>query len=232
MADTEDRNAAADGTGTGQDQPASLSRRSLVLGTAGIALGLGTGQALAQHEAAHADTLTTGAIGGRPLSNRIYDVNLFGGEVDIAHNPADIPPPITRTAPTTVRVELETVELEARLDNQAAYRFWTFNRRVPGPFIRVRVGDTVQVRLRNHEDSWMMHNVDFHAATGPGGGAEATSASPGEEKTFSFKALHPGLFVYHCAVPPVALHIANGMYGLILVEPEGGLPPVDREFYV
>ena len=78
----------------------------------------------------------------------------------------------------------------------------------------------------------MMHNVDFHAVTGPGGGAEATSAAPGEARSFTFKPLNPGLYVYHCAVPPVALHIANGMYGLILVEPEEGLPPVDREFYV
>jgi nitrite reductase (NO-forming) len=103
---------------------------------------------------------------------------------------------------------------------------------VPGPFVRVRVGDTVEVHLKNPEDSWMMHNVDFHAVTGPGGGAELTTCGPGEEKAFFFKALKPGLYVYHCAVPPVAMHIANGMYGMILVEPENGLPAVDREFYV
>jgi nitrite reductase (NO-forming) len=94
------------------------------------------------------------------------------------------------------------------------------------------VGDHVEVHLKNNENSMMMHNVDMHAATGPGGGAAATSAAPGEEKTFTFKALNPGLYVYHCAVPPVAQHIANGMYGMILVEPAGGLPKVDREFYV
>jgi nitrite reductase (NO-forming) len=98
--------------------------------------------------------------------------------------------------------------------------------------VRVRVGDTVHVTLRNHEDSWMQHNVDFHAVTGPGGGGVATIADPGTEKGFTFKALNPGLYVYHCAVPVAAQHIANGMYGLILVEPEGGLPPVDHEFYV
>lgn len=112
------------------------------------------------------------------------------------------------------------------------FRFWTFNGTVPGPFQRIRVGDTVEVTLRNHEDSWFAHNVDFHAVTGPGGGAEATTAYPGEERRFRFKALNPGLYVYHCAVPPVAMHIANGMYGLILVEPEEGLRPVDHEFYV
>ncbi|MGN6684864.1 MAG: copper-containing nitrite reductase, partial [Devosia sp.] len=111
-------------------------------------------------------------------------------------------------------------------------QFWTFNGRVPGPFVRVRVGDTVEVHLKNNEDSVMMHNVDFHAVNGPGGGAGATSANPGEEHQFTFKALNPGLYVYHCAVTPVAMHISSGMYGLILVEPEGGLPPVDHEFYV
>ncbi len=78
----------------------------------------------------------------------------------------------------------------------------------------------------------MIHNVDFHAVTGTGGGAPATEAGPGETAGFTFKALKPGLFVYHCATMPVAQHISNGMYGLILVEPEGGLPKVDHEFYV
>jgi nitrite reductase (NO-forming) len=166
------------------------------------------------------------------LSNRLYNVNKYKGVVDIARDPADVPAPITRKSPERVRVDLETVELEARLDEHTTYPFWTFNGRVPGPFLRVRVGDTVEVHLKNNEDSVMMHNVDFHAATGPGGGAGATSANPGEERTATFKALSPGLYVYHCAVPPVAMHISSGMYGLILVEPEGGLPPVDREFYV
>jgi nitrite reductase (NO-forming) len=98
--------------------------------------------------------------------------------------------------------------------------------------VRVRAGDTVEVTMKNAEDSWMMHNVDFHAVTGPHGGGGATIAAPGEAKGFTFKALKPGLYVYHCATPTVAQHIANGMYGMILVEPEAGLPPVDREFYV
>ncbi|MCE3290428.1 MAG: nitrite reductase, copper-containing protein, partial [Caulobacter sp.] len=107
-----------------------------------------------------------------------------------------------------------------------------YNSKVPGPFVRVRVGDTVEVSMKNAADSVMMHNVDFHAVTGPGGGGMATAANPGETKTFTFKALKPGLYVYHCATPMVSQHIANGMYGLILVEPEGGLPKVDHEFYV
>jgi nitrite reductase (NO-forming) len=131
-----------------------------------------------------------------------------------------------------VRVELETVEVQGRLAEGVGFTYWTFNGKVPGPFIRVRVGDTVEVQLKNSAGSTMMHSVDFHAATGPGGGAVASQTGPGEENSFTFKALNPGLYVYHCATPMVAQHIANGMYGLILVEPEGGLQPVDREFYV
>jgi nitrite reductase (NO-forming) len=96
----------------------------------------------------------------------------------------------------------------------------------------VRVGDTIEVHLKNLTNSTMAHSVDFHAVTGPGGGATMTQTTPGEETMFTAKALNPGLFVYHCATPMVAQHIANGMYGMILVEPEEGLPPVDREFYV
>lgn len=217
---------------TNGDAPAGLSRRKLLVGGAGIALGgLATAPALAQG----ARTLKVAehdAYSGS-LSNRIYSVNPAEPSVaDIAENPINIPPAIERREPATVLVDLETIEVEAHVASGTAFRFWTFNGKVPGPFVRVRVGDTVEVHLKNPADSWMMHNVDFHAATGPGGGAGATTAAPGEERTFSFKALNPGIYVYHCAVPPVALHIANGMYGMILVEPEEGLPPVDREFYV
>jgi nitrite reductase (NO-forming) len=167
------------------------------------------------------------------MSNRIYSVNPTAPDMaDIAENPANVPPPVGRTEPATVRVDLETIEIEAHLDYNSTFRFWTFNGTVPGPMVRARVGDTIEVTLRNHEDSHFAHNVDFHACTGPGGGAELTTAMPGEERRFRFKALNPGLFVYHCAVPPVAQHISRGMYGMILIEPEEGLPPVDREYYV
>ncbi|MBX6323573.1 MAG: nitrite reductase, copper-containing [Rhodospirillaceae bacterium] len=152
--------------------------------------------------------------------------------VSIVRDPADVPAPIDRREPTTVHVDLTTVEVMGRLAEGTTYRYWTFNGKVPGPMIRVRVGDTVMVSLTNDADSWMNHNVDFHAVTGPGGGGVATMAEPGETKTFAFKALKPGLYVYHCATPMAAQHIANGMYGMILVEPEQGLPPVDHEFYV
>lgn len=151
---------------------------------------------------------------------------------DVVRAANDLPPPIARRNPETVRVNLDTTEVTGQLDDGTTYHYWTFNGKVPGPFVRVRVGDTVEVTLKNAADSAMMHNVDFHAVTGPGGGAVATMAAPGESKGFTFKALAPGLYVYHCATPMVAQHIANGMYGLILVEPAEGLPKVDREFYV
>lgn len=146
----------------------------------------------------------------------------------IVRSPTDLPGPLAKRGPERVKVHLETVELAGQLDDGTTYRYWTFNRKVPGPFVRVRVGDTVEVTMKNHEGSGVQHNVDFHAVTGPGGGGMATEAMPGETKGFVFKALNPGLYVYHCATPMVAQHIANGMYGMILVEPESGLPKVDR----
>jgi len=151
---------------------------------------------------------------------------------NIVRDPADVPPPVGDRPPQTIRVELEAVELVGHLADGATYTYWTFDGTVPGPFLRVRQGDTIELSLRNMDDSLMIHSIDLHAVTGPGGGAEFTQVPPGNEKSFAFQALNPGLYVYHCATPMVANHITNGMYGLILVEPEGGLPPVDREFYV
>lgn len=144
----------------------------------------------------------------------------------------EVPPPITRDYATKVVVRMETIEIEKTLADGVTYQMWTFNGEVPGPFVRVREGDLIEFHLANHPTSRIPHNIDLHAVTGTGGGAEATFVLPGKEATFSFRALNPGLYIYHCATAPVGLHVANGMYGLILVEPVGGLPPVDREFYV
>ena len=152
--------------------------------------------------------------------------------VDIVRLATDMPGPIAEAGPRTVKVDFETTEVTGRLADGATFKYWTYNNKVPGPFVRVRVGDTVEVNLKNAADSVMMHNVDLHSVTGPGGGAAATAAAPGEHRSFTFKALKPGLYVYHCATTMVAQHIANGMYGLILVEPKEGLPKVDHEFYV
>ncbi len=149
----------------------------------------------------------------------------------LTHAP-EVPPPIDRDYPAKVVVKMETVEKTMRLADGVEYNFWTFGGQVPGQFIRVREGDEIEFHLSNHPDSKMPHNIDLHAVTGPGGGAASSFTSPGHTTQFNFKALKPGLYVYHCAVAPVGMHIANGMYGLILVEPEEGLPKVDKEFYV
>ncbi|HEX9014062.1 MAG TPA: copper-containing nitrite reductase [Anaerolineaceae bacterium] len=151
---------------------------------------------------------------------------------DISRDPADLPGPIGNRAPQHVRVDLDVEEMQGQLADGVTYTYWTFNGKVPGPFLRVRVGDQVEVHLKNPASNTMAHSVDFHAVTGPGGGATVTQTMPGKETSFTFTALNPGLFVYHCATPSVAEHIANGMFGMILVEPEGGLPPVDHEYYV
>jgi nitrite reductase (NO-forming) len=143
-----------------------------------------------------------------------------------------VPAPITRGYATKVIVNLEVVEKTMRLADSVEYTMWTFGGQVPGTFIRVREGDLVELHLRNAANSTMPHNIDLHAATGPGGGAKASLTLPGHESVFTFTAMNPGLYVYHCATSPVPMHMANGMYGLILVEPKGGLPKVDREFYV
>jgi len=143
-----------------------------------------------------------------------------------------VPPPITRDHPTKVIINMEVRELVKPLSDGVEYMFWTFGGEVPGEFIRVREGDLVEFHLHNHPSSKLPHNIDLHAVTGPGGGAESSFTAPGHTSVFSFTAKNPGLYVYHCATAPVGLHIANGMYGLILVEPKEGLPPVDKEYYV
>ncbi|HUG36688.1 MAG TPA: copper-containing nitrite reductase [Candidatus Limnocylindrales bacterium] len=143
-----------------------------------------------------------------------------------------VPPPVDRAGNAKVIVHLAPPEAKGVLADGVEYTFWTFGGTVPGPFVRVRVGDVVQIRLKNAPKSMHPHSIDLHAVTGPGGGAAVTQLGPGQEGAFEFKALNPGLYVYHCATPSVPEHIANGMYGLIFVEPEKGLPRVDREYYV
>lgn len=151
---------------------------------------------------------------------------------NVVRDPSNVPPPITRTEPTTVKVEMTIKEVVSELADGTTYTFWTFDGTVPGPMLRVMMGDTVELTLHNPTDSVAFHNIDLHAVTGPGGGAPVTAVGPGESKTFTFTALQEGAFVYHCAFAPPWHHIAQGMYGAIVVEPVGGLPPVDKEFYV
>lgn len=155
-----------------------------------------------------------------------------GEETAVLTDPPQVPPPIERDHPSKVVVNLEVVEKVMPMADGVDYTFWTFGGTVPGSFIRVRRGDLVEFHLANRADSKVPHNIDLHAVTGPGGGAVSSFTPPGKETIFSFQAINPGLYIYHCATAPVGMHIANGMYGLILVEPEEGLPPVDREYYV
>jgi len=147
-------------------------------------------------------------------------------------SPPLVPPPTNRSKPAKVIVELEVVEKEMPISEGVSYTFWTFGGTVPGSFIRVRQGDTVEFHLKNHPSSKMPHNIDLHGVTGPGGGAASSFTAPGHQSQFTFKALNEGIYVYHCATAPVGMHVANGMYGLILVEPPEGLSKVDHEYYV
>jgi nitrite reductase (NO-forming) len=159
---------------------------------------------------------------------------------DIKPMPADLKPllapqvaaPITRSEPAYVKFNLETQKVTARMADGVAYEYWTFNGTVPGPMLRVREGDTVEIDLSNAADAGVTHSIDLHAVTGPGGGAAVTQIAAGESASFSFKALSPGVYIYHCATAMVAHHIASGMYGMIVVEPKAGLPAVDREYYM
>lgn len=146
----------------------------------------------------------------------------------------NVPAPVNRTKPARVLVELEAKEYVGTLAQDTKYTFWSFNGTVPGPMIRVRVGDTIEFHLANHKDNGFAHNIDLHAVNGPGGGAAVSLVDPGDKAVFEFKVLNPGLYIYHCAAsdPNIPAHISNGMYGTILVEPEKGMSKVDKEFYV
>jgi len=146
--------------------------------------------------------------------------------------PPLVPAPVGDRDAKLLKVEMEVLEQEGELAQGVTYIYWTFGGSVPGSFIRTRVGDEVEFILKNHPDNKLPHNIDLHAVTGPGGGASSSFVAPGHETQFTFKTLNPGLYVYHCATAPVGMHIANGMYGLILVEPAGGLPAVDKEYYI
>ncbi len=170
----------------------------------------------------------TGALPSRALASRDPDHR----EQATLTSAPDVPPPIHRSTPAIVEVNLQGRQAIIDLGAGDKYKAWTFNGKVPGPFIRAREGDFLEVHMSSADESGMPHNVDLHAVSGPGGGAPILTAVPGADSAGRFKLLHAGLYLYHCAAPPVMDHIANGMYGLILVEPPKGLPRVDHEYYV
>ncbi len=124
------------------------------------------------------------------------------------------------------------MEVVAEIEPGVTFHYMTFGGQVPGPMIRVRQGDTVEFTLKSQPTDIMPHNIDFHAVYGTGGGAGATLVAPGLSNGVLFKAMYPGAFIYHCAVPNLDYHISSGMFGMILVEPPEGLPPVTHEFYL
>jgi len=154
--------------------------------------------------------------------------------VSIVQDPTAVGTPVGKRAPKTLKFTLEAREVQGILDAAAktTYTYMTFNGKVPGPMLRGRVGDTIEITLKNDKNNQMTHNIDLHAVWGQGGGAALTNVAPGEEKSFVFKATTPGVFIYHCATPIIPQHISSGMYGMIVIEPEGGLPKVDKEFYI
>lgn len=106
---------------------------------------------------------------------------------------------------------------------------WTFGGTVPGPVIRVKVGDTIRIKLINPAENKVPHSIDFHSSM-VAWNDEMTSINPGQEKIYEWKADYAGVWMYHCGTTPTLHHIANGMYGMVIVEPAEGLPPVDAEF--
>jgi nitrite reductase (NO-forming) len=170
-----------------------------------------------------------------PLSNVFaffQDMDKFERIADIGRDPNDVPAPLERQRSELVKISLSVKEVISEVAPEIFVNYWTFNGQVPGPMLRVRQDDTVELSLSNHPTSLHPHSIDLHAVTGPGGGSGATKVAPGETKAFRFKALNPGLFIYHCASLNVGLHETHGQYGLILVEPREGLPKVDKEFYL
>jgi len=192
----------------------------------------GTFEALPGNGKTTAAAAKTSPLSGAQLYTAPASRPADASAVSIAMDPAAVPAPVGARAPQLLKYRMETVELNGKLGDGTSFTYWTFDRKVPGPMLRARVGDQVQLTLANARDSKMIHSIDLHAVTGGHGGGEHTQVAPGQEKTITFQALKPGLYVYHCATPLVPQHIAAGMYGLILVEPEGGLSKVDREYYV
>jgi nitrite reductase (NO-forming) len=160
------------------------------------------------------------------------------GEVNVAYAPK-VPAVATRTTQAIVSVHFDVIEGVQAIDpNGKQYTTWGYRLNgdnqvttgTPGPMIRARVGDVLRFSLTN--DGTMPHNVDFHAVTGQGGGAKDLTVAPGETATIEARLLYPGFFMYHCAAGDVPMHISQGMYGGILVDPAAPLPEVEHELYV
>lgn len=206
---------------------------SIILIAFSIALPLHAATNKKHHSSKHSKNKTTNFGPGDSYQHSMkVKPSDFKKVKNISKPAADLPKPLNRHKAKKVVINLEAVEVISNIAEGISYHYWTFNNTVPGPFLRVRQGDTVELNLHNDKSSSHSHSIDLHAVTGPGGGAAVTEVEAGETKTLNFKAKTAGLYIYHCASGNAATHIANGMYGLILVEPPQGLSKVNYEYYV
>ncbi len=208
-----------------KSKPANYTRKKFLRDAGGALLGGGLLTAFGLPTVQQAQARPTASIAKSRLLTLTKSSRL-------AADPKAIPPPIKRRRPKTVEIELEAKEVIGEIEDGTQFHYMTFGGQIPSPFIRVRQGDTVILTLKSSKQNFMLHNIDLHAVYGTGGGAEATFVTPGSSQTIKFKAVYPGAFMYHCAVPAMDQHISSGMFGIIFVEPEEGLPEVDHEFYI
>ena len=162
-------------------------------------------------------------------------------EINTSYAPA-VPKAIQRKEQSIFDVHLEVLENICDIDSNNNIKFDVWGYRIkgddkvlcgaPGPILRGRVGDIARITLTNIKDNKNTHNIDFHSVTGQGGGASALTVLPGETKTIEIRLLYPGTFMYHCAFGDVPEHIAHGMYGMFIVDPEKPLPEVDHEWAI
>lgn len=141
-------------------------------------------------------------------------------------DPAVLPP---LAAGDVARVNLVLLDRTLEIAPGVKYQTWTFNGTVPGPVLHLKVGQTIEVTLSNK--SGMGHSIDFHSALAPPNIAYQTIA-PGQTIRYSWVAKYPGVFLYHCGTPPVLMHISNGMYGAVVVDPADGWPGGNEPSYV
>jgi nitrite reductase (NO-forming) len=172
---------------------------------------------------------------GAPAASAHATHDAGSGATPVEANP-EAPEYVLRdpTAPELATGEVHEIELimsERQMTVAAGYEqlVWTFGDEVPGPVLRVKVGDLIRVTLVNPETNLMPHSIDFHASL-VAWNDEMRSIDPGEELVYEFEAKYAGVYMYHCGTSPALMHIANGMFGMIIVEPAEGLPPVDHEF--
>jgi nitrite reductase (NO-forming) len=169
-----------------------------------------------------------------------HDPDSHGGPLpsgDVAADP-NAPEYELLDARAPARLDGETHDIELVMTEELktiapgfVQKVWTFGGQVPGPVIRVKVGDTIRITLKNPATNQLGHSIDFHSSQ-VAWNDEMRTIAPGEELVYEWTADYAGVWMYHCGTSPTLHHIANGMYGMVIVEPEGGLPAADHEFAI